>query len=129
MEAEAINEISGPTAAAYAPLNAVRARAGLPAMLAGLSKSAFKDSVFHERRLELAMEGPNGYFDSQRNWDWAKARIEASMALGKANAFKNSKYPKLQTPVVDKFMLMPIPQRACDLNPQLLQNPLWGLCR
>jgi hypothetical protein len=127
MEAEAINEISGPTAAAYAPLNAVRARAGLPAMLPGLSKPAFKDSVFHERRLELAMEGPNGFFDSQRNWDWAKARVAASMALGKANAFKNSKYPKAQTDIVDKFKLMPIPQRAIDLNPQLVgkQNPGW----
>ncbi len=127
LEAEAINEISGPTTAAYAPLNAVRARAGLPAMVAGLSKTAFRDSVFHERRLELTMEGPNGYFDSQRNWDWAKARVEASMALGKANAFKNSKYPKAQTAIVDKFKLMPIPQRAIDLNPQLAghQNPGW----
>ena len=127
MESEAINEISGPTAAAYAPINAVRTRAGLPALIAGLSKSAFKDSVFHERRLELTMEGPNGYFDSQRNWDWAKTRVMASMNLGKANSFKNSKYPKAYTDIVDKFKLMPIPQRAIDLNPQLAgqQNPGW----
>jgi hypothetical protein len=127
MESEAINEISGPTAAAYAPINAVRARAGLAALTAGLSKAAFRDSVFHERRLELAMEGPNGYFDSQRNWDWAKARVAASMALGAANKFKNSKYPKAQVDIVDKFKLMPIPQRAIDLNPQLAghQNPGW----
>ena len=127
LEAEAINEISGPTAAAYVPINAVRARAGLPALITGLSKAAFKDSVFHERRLELAMEGPNGFFDSQRNWDWAKARVAANMALGKAAAFKNSKYPKAQVDIVDKFKLMPIPQRAIDLNPQLAgkQNPGW----
>ena len=127
MESEAVNEISGPIAAAYAPINAVRARAGIPALVAGLGKSAFRDSVFHERRLELAMEGPNGYFDSQRNWDWAKTRIEASMALGAANKFKNSKYPKAQTALVDKFRLMPIPQRAIDINPQLAghQNPGW----
>lgn len=127
MESEVINAISGPTAAAYAPINAVRTRAGLPALTAGLSQAAFKDSVFHERRLELAMEGPNGYFDSQRNWNWAKTRVAASMALGKANNFKNSKYPKAQTDIVDKFMLMPIPQRAIDINPQLAghQNPGW----
>lgn len=127
MESEAINEVSGPTPAAYAPVNAVRLRAGLPALVTGLSKAAFRDSVFHERRLELAMEGPNGYFDSQRNWDWAKTRIEASMALGKANAFKNSKYPKAQTTLADKFRLMPIPQRAIDINPKLVgkQNPGW----
>ncbi len=127
MESEAINAISGPTAAAYAPINKVRARAGIPNLTAGLSQAAFRDSVFHERRLELAMEGPNGYFDSQRNWDWAKARVAASMALGKANAFKNSKYPKAQNDITDRFKLMPIPQRAIDLNPQLAgkQNPGW----
>jgi hypothetical protein len=127
MESEAINEISGPTPAAYTPINAVRARAGIAALTPGLSKAVFKDSVFHERRLELAMEGPNGFFDSQRNWAWAKARIEASMALGKANNFKNSKYPKAQVTLTDKFMLMPIPQRAIDINPQLVghQNPSW----
>jgi hypothetical protein len=127
LESEAINAISGPTAAAYAPINAVRARAGLPVLTPGLSAAAFKDSVFHERRLELTMEGPNGYFDSQRDWDWSKTRIEASMALGAANKFKNSKYPKAQTSLIDKFRLMPIPQRAIDINPQLAghQNPGW----
>ena len=67
--------------------------------------------------------GPHEYFDNQRNWAWAKARIEANMALGAANKFKNSKYPKAQVALDDKFKLMPIPQRAIDLNPQLTQNP------
>ena len=49
------------------------------------------------------------------------------MNLGKANAFKHSKYPKAFTDITDKFKLMPIPQRAIDLNPQLKngQNPGW----
>jgi hypothetical protein len=127
MESEATNEIAGPTAAAYAGINAVRTRAGIGALVAGLSQSAFRDSVFHERRLELAMEGPNGYFDSQRNWPWAKARVAASMALGASTGFKTSKYPKAQVDIADKFKLMPIPQRAIDLNPSLAghQNPDW----
>jgi hypothetical protein len=138
MEAEAINEISGPTTAAYAAINAVRARAGLPDLVAGLSRAAFKDSVFHERRLELAMEGPNGYFDSQRNWAWAKARIEANMARGvawltlpAAQRVRQSRWPKFATgttaaPVLtDKFRLLPIPTQARDLNPLLTQNPGW----
>ena len=49
-------------------------------MTPGLSHDLFRDSVFNERRWELSLEGPNGFFDSQRNWAWAKARIEASMA-------------------------------------------------
>ena len=133
LESEAINEISGPTAAAYAGIDAVRARAGIGALVAGLTQSAFRDSVFHERRLELSQEGPNGYFDSQRNWNWASARIKANMALGASTGFKTSKYPKfdpfssdpVSAPIPDKWKLMPIPQRALDLNKNLVQNPEW----
>lgn len=132
LESEATNQISGPTPAAYAGINAVRQRAGIGNLVAGLSQSAFRDSVFAQRRLELTFEGPNGYFDSQRNWNWASAQIKRSMALGTANAFRNSKYPKanpfgtdLAVPLPDKYRLMPIPQRARDLNPELTQNPGW----
>jgi hypothetical protein len=49
------------------------------------------------------------------------------MALGKAGNFRLSKYPKAQVTLDDKFKLMPIPQRAIDLNPLLAgsQNPGW----
>ncbi len=124
IQAEAANAVAGPTAEAYTAVNAVRARAGLPA-LAGLTQTQMRDAIFQERRWELVMEGPNGYFDNQRNWDWARARIEANMALGKAGSFRVSKYPKAQVSLVDKFKLMPIPQRAIDLNAKLTQNPGW----
>jgi len=124
MIAEAANEVSaGPTPEAYAAVNAVRARAGIPAMTPGLNHDLFRDSVFNERRWELSLEGPNGYFDSQRNWAWSKARIEASMAHAKSST---SKFPKANGgPIPDKYKLMPIPQRALDLNPKLTQNPGW----
>jgi hypothetical protein len=124
MIAEAANEASaGPTADAYAAINAVRTRAGIPNLTPGLSQSLFRDSVFNERRWELSLEGPNGYFDSQRNWTWAKARIEASMAKARSNS---SKFPKTNGgPIPDKYKLMPIPQRARDLNPKLEQNTGW----
>jgi hypothetical protein len=125
MQAEAANEVGGPTAEAYTAINAVRARAGVPNLTAGLSKQLFKDSVFVERRKELVAEGPNAYFDSQRNWEWAAARVAANMALGKAGTFRTSKYPKAEVAITDKFKLMPIPQRARDLNPLLTQNPGW----
>ena len=125
IQAEAANAVNGPTAEAYAAINLVRARAGLPGLATGLSQTQFRDAVFQERRWELVLEGPNAFFDSQRNWDWAKARIEANMALAKANSFKNSKYPKAQVALADKFKLMPIPQRAIDLNARLTQNPGW----
>ena len=124
MIAEASNEVNnGPNAEAYAAVNAVRARAGIPNMTPGLSHDVFRDSVFNERRWELSLEGPNGYFDSQRNWAWAKARVEESMKHAKSST---SKFPKANnTPINDKYKLMPIPQRALDLNPLLKQNPGW----
>jgi starch-binding outer membrane protein, SusD/RagB family len=124
MIAESANEVSsGPTPEAYAAVNAVRARAGIPAMTPGLNHDLFRDSVFNERRWELSLEGPNGYFDSQRNWAWSKARIEASMAHAKSST---SKFPKANGgPIPDKYKLMPVPQRALDLNPKLTQNPGW----
>jgi hypothetical protein len=126
MIAEASNEVNGsPGTEAYTAVNQIRARAGIPAMTPGLSHDLFRDSVFNERRWELSLEGPNGYFDSQRNWAWAKARIEASMAHAKSST---SKFPKANGgPIPDKYHLMPIPQRAIDLNPALAghQNPGW----
>jgi hypothetical protein len=126
MIAEASNEVNGsPGAEAYTAVNQIRTRAGIPAMTPGLSHDLFRDSVFNERRWELSLEGPNGFFDSQRNWAWAKARIEASMAHAKTST---SKFPKANNgPIPDKYKLMPIPQRAIDLNPALAghQNPGW----
>ena len=126
MIAEASNEVNGgPGAEAYAAINQIRARAGIPNMTPGLTHDLFRDSVFNERRWELSLEGPNGYFDSQRNWAWAKARVEASMAHAKSST---SKFPKANNgPILDKYKLMPIPQRAIDLNPALAghQNPGW----
>ncbi|HEY0997865.1 MAG TPA: RagB/SusD family nutrient uptake outer membrane protein [Gemmatimonadaceae bacterium] len=131
--AEAINEVSGPSAEAYGYVNQVRARAKVPNLVAGLGKAAFKDSLFSDRRFELALE-MHGIFDSRRNWPWAKARIEAGMAqmstLNKSpNQSSTEKYDA--RPIGDKWLLYPIPARACELNQNLVQNPGWddGICK
>ena len=137
MLAEAINEQAGPTPEAQGFVNQVRARAGLAALPAAATASAatFKDAIFQERRWELAFEG-HGFFDSQRNWNWSKARVEANLVLGRTSG-QGNRYPRpnpgspcVGTPGVctltDKFKLFPIPQRAIDVNPQLTQNPGWG---
>lgn len=134
MLAEAINEVSGPTGEAYGYVNQVRRRAGLTDLATGLSKQAFKDALFLERRYELALEF-HGIFDNRRNWEWSKARIEATMALGvgtgtgQANRSPfTSSVPKFDArPIGDKWKLYPIPWRAIELNPALAnaQNPGW----
>ena len=50
-------EAAGPTDKAYALVNAIRNRAGLGDLPAGLDKSAFRQAVIRERITELAFEG------------------------------------------------------------------------
>ncbi|RPE05902.1 RagB/SusD family nutrient uptake outer membrane protein [Chitinophaga lutea] len=105
--AEAVNEESGPTTAAYDAINRVRARAGL-APLASLSQPGFRKAVYDERRLELM-------FEFQRWFDLVRTGrlIEALNAAGKTN-------------VQEKHYLLPVPQRERDVNPKLSQNKGWG---
>ncbi|HKG93312.1 MAG TPA: RagB/SusD family nutrient uptake outer membrane protein [Gemmatimonadaceae bacterium] len=130
--AEAINELSGPSAA-YTLVNEVRARAGLPNLTPGLSKDAFRDSLFLERRYELALE-MHGIFDNRRNWTWSKKRLEETMtSISTKNRTPNtSSTTKFNAaPLNEKWKLYPIPVRACELNPLLTQNPGWvdGICK
>jgi hypothetical protein len=139
--AEAINELSGPTAEAYGLVNQVRARASrsptavMPPLTPGLSQALFRDSVFVERRWELALE-MHGLFDSRRNWEWSQARIAANIVPGtgaanrNANPFSSSIEKGLPTHleggrIPDKWKLYPIPSGACELNTLLTQNPGW----
>lgn len=125
--AEAINASSGPTSEAYGLVNQVRARAKIPNLTAGLSANAFRDSVFTERRFELAME-MHGVFDNRRNWTWAKGRVEANMAQIAAlnrSPFTSSVEKFNAAPIPDKWRLYPIPAHACELNTELVQNPGW----
>lgn len=106
MKAEALNEL-GQTAAAAAPLNLVRARAGLSAV-SGLSQANFREKVLHERRMELAFEGQR-WFDLIRvnNGQYG---LDFFHSIGKTNA-------------TTKHLLLPIPQIERDRNPNLTQNP------
>ncbi|HEX2094692.1 MAG TPA: RagB/SusD family nutrient uptake outer membrane protein [Longimicrobiaceae bacterium] len=136
MLAEAINEASGPTAEAYAAANAVRNRAGLANLPAGLSQQQFREAVQVERRYEFVLEG-HVYFDMQRHWSWSKARVEAHLRMGlptaqggqnlNASPWSNS-VPKIGLSggvVEDRYRFFPIPASARATNPELTQNPGW----
>jgi hypothetical protein len=106
MWAEALNELAQ-TTQAEAPLNLVRKRAGL-GEVHGLSKDAMRAKIFHERRMELAFEG-QWWFDMIRinNGQYA---LDFLHSIGKTNA-------------AAKHLLLPIPQKERDANPNLSQNP------
>ncbi|WP_144281031.1 RagB/SusD family nutrient uptake outer membrane protein [Chryseobacterium echinoideorum] len=106
MKAEALNEL-GQTTQAEAPLNLVRARAGL-SPVSGLNQTAFREKVLHERRMELAFEGQR-WFDLIRvnNGQYG---LNFLHSIGKTNA-------------TTKHLLLPVPQIERDRNPNLTQNP------
>jgi hypothetical protein len=103
--AEAENEASGP-ALAYAAINEVRARAGLPA-LSGLSQAQFRDSVRQERSWELAFESKR-LFDLKR-WGLYEQVVGSD--------------PVSKVGWTSAKIWAAIPQREIDLNPGIVQNP------
>ena len=106
MEAEALNEL-GRTNEAYGPLNLVRFRAGLSA-ISGQSQDELRETIAHERRMELAFEG-HRWFDMIRVQDGEYA-IKFLKSIGKTNVNKDR-------------LLFPIPQTERDANPLMGQNP------
>ena len=110
--AEAEARLNGATAKAYGYINAVRKRAGLPDLAAGLSKDAFVDAVLQERAWEFFAEGDRWY-DLTRTGKFLTVIPKAT----------NSVYPS--RPVQAKNKYYPIPQDEVNANPELTQNPDW----
>jgi hypothetical protein len=99
MFAEAENELSGPTAAAYTAINAVRRRAfnNSSADLSGLSKDDFFKAIVRERALELGGEGVRK-FDLIR-WNLlATAITETKANLTKMGAQQTMTVPSYMAP-------------------------------
>lgn len=132
MFAEAENELSGPTTAAYDAVNTIRKRARganetLLPDLKNLSQEQFREAVRKERRMELAGEGLR-YFDILR-WKTAETvlngavngmdYIEATTGTKKTIIVETRKFDK------NKNYLWPIPESELRLNPALAghQNP------
>ncbi len=109
MAAEADNEVnSSPSADAYNWINAVRQRAGING-LSGLSKAAFRDAVFIERRKELYGEG----------FSW--------MDLKRFNKFNllNNTGRSFKTAIDAHLNYYPIYNVEIINNPNITQNPGW----
>ncbi|MCU0352319.1 MAG: RagB/SusD family nutrient uptake outer membrane protein [Cytophagales bacterium] len=116
--AEAANEQGGPTQTALERLNAVRTRAGLPALsLSDLpTRAAFRDEVDRQRRLELAFEGER-WFDLLRYTRHEQADPTAThevTALDLIAARRGSRDAN--------YLLFPIPQYELNNNPLIEQN-------
>lgn len=107
--AEAINQSTGPTSQAYALINNVRTRAGLPNLMAGLNQADFLSKIQDERLFELWGEGIRR--DDLIRWG---LYIQAANAKGAA-----------LDPVADAYLnLYPLPRSVVNQsNGIIMQNP------
>lgn len=118
MRAEALGMLNPSNTEAYSYLNTIRRRAfGLPMNVASDkdvspvgSADEFEDIILYERRLEFAFEG-------QRRFDLLRTK-----KLKKAMEAQN---PTIAANILDKHMLLPVPQVEIDSNSKLEQNPEW----
>jgi hypothetical protein len=126
--AEAQNEDAGPDATVYDAMNKVRARAGLPALPANLTKDQMRARIRRERRVEMAFEGKR-LFDL---WRWRIAEQVFSKplrAMKITGTGDNLTFQKINaggariTFDASKNYLMPIPQTVIAQNPKIEQNP------
>lgn len=109
--AEALNELSGPTAEAYDAINQVRRRARFDGTsdqnvlpdLSGLSQAEFKDAILLERRKEFVGEG-HRWFDLVR-----MNKLQDLVPISKPAVMP-----------LPNHVLFPLPINEIDLNPNLL---------
>lgn len=125
MYAEAVNELSGPTAEVYNAINAVRARPSvvMPPLPTGLSKDQMRQRIRHERRIEFAGEGL--YYSDIRRWKIAETELNKSIVLN-GSQMKGAVEKRIFRK--EKDYLMPFPQGDIDNAPNMKgqQNPGYG---
>ncbi len=129
--AEAQNEAVGPDVSVYAAINSIRKRSNLPDLAAGLDKSAMRDAIRRERRVELCYEN-NRFFDIIRwkiadnvmNKDKHAMKITNSSPSDNKGIWVYEVIP-LNHPhtFTAKQYMNPIPQSVIDQNSKILQNP------
>ncbi|MEH0156015.1 RagB/SusD family nutrient uptake outer membrane protein [Limibacter armeniacum] len=120
-----LNLKAGNTAAAVDQVNMVRSRAGLADV-----SSVDLDGIYHERRVELALEGHRYWDLLRRGVDYAKSQIDVtnyemrapSIAGKPATGDVGSPSDFEVNFDAAKKGLFPIPQSERDLNPNLKQN-------
>ena len=105
MEAESLCELNR-LQEAIVPLNRVRHRAGLDD-IGTTTQSELRNIIRKERRIELAFEGSR-WFDIIR-YDNGQYAQQFMQGIGKSN-------------FTTKHLLLPIPQKEIDANPNLTQN-------
>lgn len=128
--AEAENEVNGANTDVYNAINALRQRAQMPDLPAGLNKEQMRERIHRERRIELVIE-------EQRLWDVRRWKIldqtdklVTGMEITK-NPNSSFTYKRFVTERrnawQEKYLIFPIPLSDASIVPDLNlnQNPGW----
>lgn len=135
--AEALNEIGGPSAEAYAAINKVRNRVQMPGVTndlkPGLSKNQFREAVLTERALEFGYEEVRWYDITRHLLDDVFTKRLHGEVTKATNAAKTTfTYEKVKLPerlwtkqFSRKWYLSAFPATEVNKGYDLTQNPGW----
>ncbi len=125
MYAEAKNEASGPDPAIYDALDAIRSRAGLPAVNRARysDQESLRQFIRNERRIELAGEGLR-YFDIIR-WRIAEQVLNGQFTSMEVPGWLPRINIHTRVFLPQKHYVWPIPQVAIDRAVNLEQHAEW----
>ncbi len=128
--AEALNEAEGPGMQVYNAVNAVRIRAGMPVLPAGLTKEEMRNRIHNERAVEFA-------FEDMRWWDilrWKKGVELVTQPMkgmsitrsGTTFTYNVVTLPTYKKTFLEHMHLYPIPlAEILKSKGALKQNPGW----
>jgi starch-binding outer membrane protein, SusD/RagB family len=123
MHAEAKIEQNELDQSVYDAINAVRTRAGMPAITGGKTQAQLRDALRYERRAEFVLEG-------RRLFDIRRWRIAEQVMPGQKYGIDYVDGGQVKKWIADARLfnpardyLWPIPQRELGLMPNLTQNP------
>lgn len=113
--AEALNECSAtPPEEAYAAIDKVRARSGMPSLPRNMSKTQFREKVRNERTIELAFEG-------HRLWDVRRWQIADEDGVMKGNMYGLKIYSIKGS--TTEFRYLPYVFETRTFTPKMYRHP------
>jgi hypothetical protein len=125
--AEASNEANGPREEAFAALDVIRTRSGMPTVSRSLDQAGLRKFIENERSIELYLEN-HRYFDVKRLLigDVFKGPIYDVKVVKQKNAtFTYTKYKYHDRAWFVHWYLHPFPYNEVNKGYGLIQNPGW----